>query len=1308
MVTPVFINEFHYDNTGTDTGEFIEIVGPAGTDLTGWSLVLYNGASSSLAPYTTTSLSGVIPDLGSGFGAIAISYPSNGIQNGSPDGIALVDNTGGVVQFLSYEGTFTALSGPAAGLTSVDIGISQNGTEPAGASLQLTGTGTVYEDFTWTSTPTNTSGAINAGQTFVGTAKLPVINEVLASHTGTDNTEFVEIFGTPGASLEGLSLIVVESDVVGLGAIDRRIDFTATNVIGNNGFFLVGNPAGLAASYGVSPNLTIANDFLENNSLTVALVQTSSLTGTSVAGTEVVVDAVALTDGGAGDTFFFNAPVIGPDGSFFPAGARRVTDGVDTDAAADWVISDFNLGSANTPTAGSSGNGGGNPPPDAVTLISSIQGSGAVSGRVGQTVTIEAIVVGDFQDGDSDNSRDLRGFYVQEENSDSDGNAATSEGIFVFEGTGNFLTNVNVGDKVRITGTVSEFFGETQINNVSSITVVNSGNALPTAATISLPATGTTLSQDGDFQPDLEAFEGMRVVFSDQLTITEMFQLDRFNEIKLVQGDRPAQFTQTNTPDVAGYATFLQELGARTITYDDGLSAQNAAIENLDGFGPVFNTATAPRMGDTISGLTGVLSYQWAGNSASGATWRVRSTADGTNTFADGSDRLATPAPVGGSLKVASFNVLNYFTTLDLTGVTTANGSDPRGADSQAEFDRQTEKLVNTILAMDADILGLVELENDFLPGSSGNAIEFLVNKLNEVAGPGTYAWVNPGTQFVDASDAISVGVIYQTSSVRIAPGTTVEILRDEKLAGLGLNFGQPVFNGENTSRAPLAVSFQEVSTGGVFTVAVNHFKSKGGAGTGDDADIGDGAGAYNGTRLRTAQALDTWLDTDPTGSGDADVMIIGDLNSYAKEAPIQFLAEQGYVDLAQQFIGPAAYSYVFDGQTGTLDYALANTSLAKQVTGVTEWHVNSDEADALDYNLDFGRNPAIFDGTVPYRNSDHDPVIAGFNLTPTNQAPTAVGFANAIAALAESVNTASRIKLADVTIADDGRGTNVISLTGADASFFELDGNALFLKADTAIDFETKSNYAVTVNVDDAAVGASPDASNTFNLTITDVAETNLRFGQQLARLNIQVFQDGKLIGEERGKQNREAPSVAPFALFAIDSADSGRNAAFVDRTWLDQGEGIGIADGDDGNSDSRKRIDGDEVLGIAVTGFKAKNAIVNLDRITYTDGAKVRIEAFNGASLVDYQEFNLGKVPERGIRAVSFSSSDYFDTLHIKAADSDTKFTFRTVELPEAFAVNSGSTSSFQVNTPGFGPNTATQPLSASLPTNNITRSL
>ncbi|WP_129792675.1 Ig-like domain-containing protein [Sphingosinicella sp. CPCC 101087] len=158
-----FINEVHYDNTGTDAGEAVEIAGPAGTSLAGWTLVLYNGNGG--AAYGTIALSGIFADQDDGFGTLSFDVP--GLQNGSPDGLALVDAGGNVVQFLSYEGSFTATNGPAAGLASTDIGVAEEPVPGLGQSLQLVGFGANYEDFSWVAARDDSFGAVNEGQDFI-------------------------------------------------------------------------------------------------------------------------------------------------------------------------------------------------------------------------------------------------------------------------------------------------------------------------------------------------------------------------------------------------------------------------------------------------------------------------------------------------------------------------------------------------------------------------------------------------------------------------------------------------------------------------------------------------------------------------------------------------------------------------------------------------------------------------------------------------------------------------------------------------------------------------------------------------------------------------------------------------------------------------------------------------------------------------------------------------------------------------------------------------------------------------------------
>jgi predicted extracellular nuclease len=615
------------------------------------------------------------------------------------------------------------------------------------------------------------------------------------------------------------------------------------------------------------------------------------------------------------------------------------------------------------------------PPDPTIVPIHMIQGDGFQSPILGETVIVKAVVVGEFQ-----GSTGLSGFFLQEEDMDADGNAATSEGIFIFDGSSP-MVDVNIGDLVQVTGTVAEFNNLTELTNVTMVQILSSSNPLPTAATVNFPVAGDA---------DLEAVEGMLVTVPDKLFVTEYFNLDRFGEVRLSSDGtsnaagtdgRLDQYTQFNAPSVEGFAQYQEDLAKRQIVLDDGSTVQNpfTLIFGRDG-NPISKTNTL-RGGDPVTGLMGVMDERFG-------DYRLQ-TNKGVD-FQAVNERPDTPENVGGSLKVASFNVLNFFTTLDVSGNPGSgpNNLEPRGANSQREFDRQLEKLVTTLTTLDADIIGLTELENEFGGDQNGDgkfAIETLVEALNAEVGAGTYAFVDPGVDYV-GSDAISVGVLYQPATVQIAPRTTVELLTDADLSELDVDLsGEPVFEGEATSRVPLAVTFLETRSGGKFTLAINHFKSKGQSGLTDTSnpnfDQGDGQGFWNFRRTEAAKAIDAWLKTDPTGSGDGDYLIIGDLNSYAQEDPITYLKGQGYTNLIETYVGDDAYSYLFDGQFGTLDYGLANTTLNAQVTGATEWHINADEPDALDYNLDFGRDPNLFDGSVPFRTSDHDPIVIGLDL---------------------------------------------------------------------------------------------------------------------------------------------------------------------------------------------------------------------------------------------------------------------------------------------------------------------------------------
>ncbi|MDP2293129.1 MAG: ExeM/NucH family extracellular endonuclease, partial [Actinomycetota bacterium] len=571
------------------------------------------------------------------------------------------------------------------------------------------------------------------------------------------------------------------------------------------------------------------------------------------------------------------------------------------------------------------------------TAIHDIQGSGGTSPIVGASVSVEAVVVADLQ-----GPGQFSGYFLQEEDADADADPLTSEGLFVFDSA----NPVAVGDVVRLTGNVVEFVSSgqplTELSGVTGLQLCATGQSVtPTA--ISLPVADLTV---------WERTEGMRVSLPQELSVTETFTLGRFGEVSLSVGGRLFIPTAVTTPGAAAIA--LQNLNDRSrILLDDANNQQN--VDPIRYPEPTGLTAFETlREGDTIIGLTGVLDQRFG-------AYRVQPT--GPVAFTEANPRPTAAPVVGGGIQVASMNVLNFFNGDGLGGGFPTS----RGANTPAELVRQRDKIVAALIGMDADIVGLNEIENDSGPNS---ALAELVGALNAVAGPGTYAYIDTG---VVGGDAIRVSLIYQPASV--SPVGTHAVL-DSTI--------DPRFD-DTRSRPAIAQTFSQNNNGQRFTVVVNHLKSKGSACAGDP-DIGDGQGNCNVTRTQAALALADWLATDPTGSGDPDVLIIGDLNSYGQEDPITALKNGGYTDLVADRVGPGAYSYVFGGQSGYLDHALANASLEPQVTGVGEWHINADEPLALDYNVEFKSvgQQALLYAPTPYRSSDHDPVLVGICQSPT------------------------------------------------------------------------------------------------------------------------------------------------------------------------------------------------------------------------------------------------------------------------------------------------------------------------------------
>ena len=481
----------------------------------------------------------------------------------------------------------------------------------------------------------------------------------------------------------------------------------------------------------------------------------------------------------------------------------------------------------------------------------------------------------------------------------------------------------------------------TELSFTTFTEVCVSDAGLPSVTAINLPRSSID---------DWEATEGMLVTFPQTLFVSGNFTLGRFGELDL-SVDAPLD-NPTNVVAPGAAANALQDLNnVSRIQLDDG-----STVQNPQPLPPYLDPDLTRRVGDSTIGLTGVLSETFG-------SYEVQPTK--AVNFVNDNVRPLDPPDVGPALiRVAGFNVLNYFTTLDDSGPICGPSGDQgcRGADDAVEFDRQKAKLLAALSALDADIVGLIELEN----AVDDTPIADLVDGLNTVLGTGAYAYVATGAI---GDDAIRQGIIYKPDSVTMVG--TFETLDSTD---------DPLFD-DNRNRPALAQTFSENGSGATVTVVVNHLKSKGSSCAPGDPDTGDGQGNCNMTRTTAATALVGWLLGDPTGSGDSNSIIMGDLNAYAMEDPIVAIQASGYENLVDVFAGTGytdgAYSFSFAAQAGYLDHALSSPSLLPEVSGTAIWHINGDEPVALDYNTEFNRQPALY-SPDQFRASDHDAVLVG------------------------------------------------------------------------------------------------------------------------------------------------------------------------------------------------------------------------------------------------------------------------------------------------------------------------------------------
>lgn len=600
-------------------------------------------------------------------------------------------------------------------------------------------------------------------------------------------------------------------------------------------------------------------------------------------------------------------------------------------------------------TFGTRNSGGGDPDPDptgcdALTVnhsIAEVQGTTDTSPLAGSQVVVEGVVTADHRTGG------YNGIYVQTAGSGGQAPAAgvASTGVFVYltTNTANH-PSVAIGDQVRVRGTVSEFNGLTEISIAAKADVGVCANnvALPAPAPLTLPLDPAAC----------ESVESMMVAPVGDFTVSEVFNTNRFGEVILAAGDHaaptPTDLYRPGTPEALNQAAANK---LSRILLDDGSSTNLSTAGQL----PPYVYPDAPlRVGDQVEAFApAVLSFGFS-------EWRLQPTTPVTattpalqrTTFKSTNPRTPAPENVGGDIRLASFNVLNYFVHF---------GGDARGAANEAGLVKQEAKIVSAISALGADVVALEEIENSvrFEANDPQMALKRLVAALNTKDGAGTWDYVRSPANLPSAAqqDFITTAIIFKPA--KVTPSGDSQTINDETVW----------FN----AREPIAQTFTSGSE--KFTVVANHLKSKSPSDTasGDNADAGDGQGQFNGDRKRQAASTIAFVNQLKASSGSDDVLLLGDFNSYTQEDPMKVFYDANFQDLSN---GEA--SYVFGGESGSLDHAIATPSLAARVTGVDVWQINSHESFAYEYD----GNPAFYQPD-PYRASDHNPKVIGLRTGP-------------------------------------------------------------------------------------------------------------------------------------------------------------------------------------------------------------------------------------------------------------------------------------------------------------------------------------
>lgn len=798
-----------------------------------------------------------------------------------------------------------------------------------------------------------------------------VINEAYLSGGSANapyKNKFVELYNPTSQPISLVGLSLQYRPATGTGAFGGVTALTGTIPAGGH-YLVQGGSNGATGADVPAPDQVATGLNPSGTTGTLALVRSTSavtLPVGSTVGNGQVVDVL----GYGTSTTFETAAAPAPSGNSVPRSINR-TAGADTDDnSKDFVVLDTVTPQGST----SDGTDPGTDPepepePGDVTPIAEIQGTGATSPLAGKTVTTRGVVTAVFPTGGYD------GLYIQTPGTGGDLDLAAhtaSDGLFVYSQAA--AAALRPGQLVEVTGTVSEYYGLTQVTPAANgWSVVDEPAEAVKPAAVAFPATDA----------QRESLEGMLVQPAGDYVVADNYDTNYYGSIGLAAGTEPfLQPTAAGRPGSAEAQAAVADRAARAVVLDDGATTNFNNAANKGTPLPYLTPGSPVRVGAGVTFTTPVvLDYRFDAWSFQPLTQLTAANAAAVQPAAFADTREATPKDVGGDVTVATFNVLNYFTTTgdqlagcqfytDRAGapITVRTGCDARGAADAENLERQQTKIVAAINALGADVVSLEEIENSAAFGKDRDAaLATLVAALNADAGAGTWDYVRSPAQVPSGEDVIRTAFVFRTAAAQ--PVGASQILT-----------GVAAFD---NARQPLAQTFEPVGSAAGDTsddvvVIANHFKSKG-SGSGADADQGDGQGASNASRVKQANALVAFAKDFSAAAKTDKVLLVGDFNAYDLEDPIVALTDAGYTDLAAHATTGEA-TYLFDGYVGSLDHVLASPAAAAAVTGVDVWDINADEPIANEYSR-YNYNATILYDETPFRSSDHDPVLVGLSL---------------------------------------------------------------------------------------------------------------------------------------------------------------------------------------------------------------------------------------------------------------------------------------------------------------------------------------